>query len=235
MLNNNLLALIVTLTLSWAWLRINDFAAHRGWISSQMSRKIIHIGTGPLYVLCWLLFRNDASARYFAALVPLAITAQFFAVGVGLIKDEAAVKALSRSGNRREILRGPLYYGIIFVLMTVIFWYDSPVGIVALMLLCGGDGLADIFGRRFGRKTIPWNKGKSWAGSLAMFAGGWAFAVAVVGVFVAAGIFAPPLTAFLLPITLIALAGAVVETLPTPEMDNITVTAVAVLLGMVLF
>ena len=35
----------------------------------------------------------------------------------------------------------------------------------------GGDGLADIIGRRFGGVKLPWNTAKSWAGSLAMFIG----------------------------------------------------------------
>lgn len=35
----------------------------------------------------------------------------------------------------------------------------------------GGDGLADIVGRRFGGVKLPWNSNKSWAGSLAMFIG----------------------------------------------------------------
>ena len=155
MLNNNLIALILTFALSLVWLRINDYAAHRGWISSRLSRKIIHIGTGPIYVLCWLLFNDAPSARYLAALVPFSITVQFALVGLGVIKDEAAVKALSRTGDRAEILRGPLFYGIIFVALTIIYWLDSPIGIVALMLMCGGDGLADILGRRYGALRLP--------------------------------------------------------------------------------
>ncbi len=98
--------------------------------------------------------------RYLAALVPLAITAQFFMVGTGLMKDEAAVAALSRTGDRREILQGPLFYGIIFVLITIFYWYDSPIGITALMALCGGDGLADVLGRRLGEGKITLGTGK---------------------------------------------------------------------------
>ena len=161
MLNNNWIALVVTFIISLVWLRINDFAAHRGWVSSRLSRKFIHIGTGPIFVLCWLLFNEAPSARYLAALVPLLITIQFALVGLGVIQDEAAVKAMSRTGDRREILRGPLFYGVIFVIMTIIYWKDSPIGIVALMLMCGGDGLADILGRRYGSARLPWSQGKS--------------------------------------------------------------------------
>ena len=121
MLSNNFIALILTFIAAITWLRVNDFAAHRGWISSHLSRKIIHIGTGPIFVLCWLLFHEAPSARYLAALVPGLITVQFILVGLGIIKDESAVKALSRTGDRREILRGPLFYGIIFVVLTIIY------------------------------------------------------------------------------------------------------------------
>jgi phytol kinase len=234
MLPNNLLAVIVTFALSLAWLRINDFAAHRGWVSSDLSRKIIHMGTGPLFVLCWLLFQDTPSAPYLAALVPLAITFQFLLVGIGVIKDESAVKAMSRSGDRREILRGPLYYGIVFVVLTIVFWLRSPVGIIALMLLCGGDGLADILGRRFGSRKLPWNAGKSWLGTLGMFLGGWIFAIAVMAAYLAAGIFPGAMAAYLPAITIIALVGTVVESLPIHDLDNITVTLAAVLVGLLL-
>jgi phytol kinase len=235
MLPNNFLALVVTLVLALSWLRINNYTARRGWISSDLSRKIIHMGTGPLFVLCWLLFHDGYWARFLAAFVPFAITLQFILVGTGMVKDESAVRSMSRSGDRREILRGPLYYGIVFVVLTLVFWKDSPTGMIALMLLCGGDGLADIVGRRFGRSRIPWNREKSWAGSLGMFAGGWLFAAGILAVFVAAGVFESSLTAYLPAITLIAAVGTLVETLPLKDLDNFTVAAAAVALGLILF
>ena len=231
MLSNNFLALIITFATALLWLRINDFAAHRGWISGQLSRKIIHIGTGPLFVLCWLLFNAYPSARYLAALVPLSITAQFVLVGLGIMKDEAAVQAMTRTGNPREILRGPLFYGLVFVVLTIIYWKDAPTGMIGLMLMCGGDGLADIIGRRFGTKKLPWAKEKSWAGSLGMLVGGWIFAVGILAVFVSAGVFSGPLSGFLPALTLIAFAGTLVESLPLKDVDNITVTLTAVALG----
>jgi len=43
--------------------------------------------------------------------------------------------------------------------------------------MCGGDGLADIVGRRWGgNNRLPYNPTKSWAGSLAMILAGTAFA-----------------------------------------------------------
>lgn len=235
MLNNNWLALLVTFTLALIWLRINDFIAQRGWISSDLSRKIIHVGTGPIFVLCWLLFKDDAWARYLAALVPLAITLQFLLVGTGVIRDEAAVQAMSRTGERREILRGPLIYGIVFVVLTIWLWQTTPIGITALMLMCGGDGLADILGRRYGKARLSWNKQKSWAGSLGMLLGGWLLTVIVIGIYTSLGFFSRPLGGYLPAITFIAVAGTIVESLPVQDLDNLTVSLAAVILGFVLF
>ncbi len=235
MLSSNLIAVIITFVVALAWLRINDYLASRGWIESHLSRKIIHIGTGPLFVLCWLLFNETPINKYLAALVPLAFTVQFLLIGIGVIKDEASVNAMSRSGDRREILRGPLYYGIIFVILTISYWKSTPIGIIALMLMCGGDGLADILGRKWGTIRIPWNKGKSLAGSAGMLLGGWAFSVMIMWIFTAFEVFTSPILIYLLPITIIAVIGTLVESLPFKDIDNITITLSAVILGYFLF
>lgn len=232
---NNILATILTFAIALTWLRLMDFFAQRGWIESRLSRKIIHIGTGPIFVLCWLMFSDTPEARWLAALVPLAITVQFALVGLGIIKDEASVQAMSRSGERREILHGPLYYGIAFVLLTLLFWKTSPVGIVALMLMCGGDGIADIVGRRVASPKLPWSRNKSVAGSLSVLIGGLVLATAVVAVYVAVGVFAAPFSRYLLPLTLVAALAMAVESLPYKDIDNLTVTCVAALAGYFLF
>jgi len=232
---NPYLALVITLVIALFEIRSLDFAAHRGWIESRLSRKLIHILTGPLFVLCWLLFPDVWYARWLAALVPLLFTVQFAMIGLGVVKDEASVKAMSRSGDRREILRGPLFYGIIFVVMTLVYWKTSPIGIMALMLMCGGDGLADIMGRGIRSPKLLWNKDKSMAGSLGMFIGGWVLTALILAIFVASSVFAGPFTNYLLPITIIAVAATFVESLPLKDVDNITVTLAAVALGSWLF
>jgi len=228
-------ATVLTFAISLAWLRLMDFFANRGWIESRLSRKIIHIATGPIFVLCWLMFSDTPTARWMAALVPFAITVQFALVGLGVIKDEAAVQAMSRTGDRREILRGPLFYGIVFVLMTVLYWKESPIGITALMLMCGGDGIADLVGRRVKSPGLFWNRKKTLAGSLGVLFGGWILSMLILSVYVAARIFPGPLSGFLIPVTVIALVGTLVESLPFEDIDNITVTAAAALLGHLLF
>ena len=234
MFKSNLLALVVTLVIAFVWLRANDFTAHKGWISSSLSRKIIHIGTGPIFVLCWLFFNESPTSPYIAAIVPLGITAQFALVGTGIIKDPSAVDAMSRTGDRREILRGPLFYGIVFVLLTIIFWRKSPIGIIALMILCGGDGLADVVGNQIKSVPLPWSPKKSLAGSVTMLLGSFIMAVLVLWVFVGQGYFPGPIGHYLLPIGMMALATTLVESLPFTDIDNLTVPLISVLLGLLL-
>lgn len=231
MLSNIFLALAVTLVIAILWLRLNDYLAHRGLVSPQLSRKIIHVGTGPIFVLCWALFPAQPAARYLATLVPFAITIQFALVGLGKIKDEAAVSAMTRTGDRREILRGPLFYGIVFVLLTLLYWLDRPIGMVALMMLSGGDGLADILGKRIPSPRLPWSPRKSLAGSAAMFIGGWLFAFAIMCFFHSIGIFTESLGKYAVGIAAIAAAATLIESLPVKDIDNLTVPAVSVALG----
>jgi len=232
---NPFLATGLTFAIAIAWLRLMDFFAHKGWIGSRLSRKIIHIGTGPIYVLCWLMFPDIWYARYLAMLVPLLITVQFALVGLGIMKDDASVKSMSRTGDLREILRGPLYYGLMFILLTIFFWTENPIGIVALMMMCGGDGVADLVGRGFKSAKLPHSPEKSVAGSLGVFFGGWILSALVLLVYVFAGVFPAPFTAYFLPLTAVAVVGTLVESLPFKDIDNITVTLASVLVGWFVF
>jgi phytol kinase len=233
-LNNSWIALLVTLVIAFVWLRLIDFLAHKGLISSAHSRKIIHIGTGPIFVLCWIFFPDEKLSPFLAALVPLIITLQFALVGFGVIPDKATVDSMSRTGDRREILRGPLFYGVVFILLTIIFWRKTPVGIVALMILCGGDGIADIIGKRFGKLKIPWSQEKTLAGSLSMVIGGFLLASFILWIFVLKGFFVGPMVRYLLPISVIVLVATVIESLPFKDIDNLSIPFISVILGLIL-
>lgn len=226
---------VLTFVIALAWLRFMDFLAQRGFLESKLSRKIIHIGTGPLFVLCWLLFPDRSASRYLAALVPSLITIQFALIGLGVIKDEATVEAICRTGNPREMLLGPLFYGIAFVVLTILYWTDSPIGIVALMLICGGDGMADIIGTKVKSPPLPWSKQKSVAGTLAMFIGGWLLSFVIISIFILAGKFSYQISEIVVPITILAVLGTMVESLPYSDIDNLTVPAITMLAGHFLF
>ena len=66
-------------------------------------------------------------------------------------------------------MKGPLLYTIMFTFALLLFWRNGPIGTTAVAMMSGGDGMADLVGRNVGRAKLPWNKQKTWAGSIAMF------------------------------------------------------------------
>lgn len=92
--------------------------------------------------------------------------------GTGAVNDPGLVKSVSRGGSVDELLKGPLYYVIVLIASCVFCWRDSPAGVAAIALMCGGDGMADIFGRRWGKTKLPYNANKTYVGSAAMFVAG---------------------------------------------------------------
>ncbi len=226
---------ILTFIIALGWLRFMDWVAQKGYVDNRLSRKIIHVGTGPFFVLCWLLYPDSHYSRYLAAIIPLLFTIQFALIGTGVIKDQATVDAICRTGNPREMLLGPLFYGIVFVALTIIYWTDSPVGIIALMLICGGDGLADIVGSKVKSSPIPWSKQKSMAGTLAMLLGGWFFSMGMLIVFISAGVFDLQIVNILIPVSILVILATFVESLPFKDIDNLTIPAVTMIAGYFLF
>lgn len=224
-------------------------------LSQKLTRKLVHIICGPGFVLTWLLFRcataiplvdsatkcdtppprsSSPEARFIAALVPLANGVRLVAIGSKWVDNPAAVKAISRSGDSTELLRGPLYYVLVMVVATVAFWRTSPVGLVVIALMCFGDGFADVAGRRWG-KAHKWafNPDKSYAGSAAMFIGGLGCAAALLAAFSAAGYVSVSWQTAAPALVAITAAATLVEALPLSDAvdDNISVPSVAMVLA----
>jgi len=219
----DLIAMLISVAVALAFLKLNDLIARRGWLPEHITRKLVHIGTGPLFLLCWPLYSTTWHARWFAAFVPGSLTALFALIGLGIVRKDDFVAAMSRTGDPRELLRGPLMYGIVFVAVTLIFWTGSPVGVVLLMLLCGGDGLADVVGRRHGRAKLPGQRDKSWAGSLGFFLGGLGFTMVYLAYFVAVGFLQLDLAVALAPVCVTTLVATAVEAYTPADLDNLTV------------
>ena len=109
-------------------------------------------------------------------------------------------------GETYEFITAPIFFALGISLTLLLF--PSPASSAAIAIFALGDSAASIFGRMVGRKTLFFNKGKTIEGSLC----GLFFA------FLAGAFFVNPLE---------ALAGAVVamvvETLPLPVNDNLTI------------
>ncbi|XP_062203116.1 probable phytol kinase 2, chloroplastic isoform X2 [Phragmites australis] len=143
---------------------------------------------------------------------------------------------MTRHGDYRELLKGPLYYACALTLTTIIFWRASPISIAVICNLCAGDGVADIVGRRFGHAKLPHNPEKSYAGSIAMFLAGFIASVLYMCYFNIFG-FVEKSWTMDVAFGVISLVAAVVESLPisTRLDDNLTVPLASVLVGGLVF
>ncbi|KAL9419185.1 hypothetical protein AB3S75_037025 [Citrus x aurantiifolia] len=206
-----------------------DNLSQRKLIQQSLSRKLVHILSGLLFMVSWPIFRfpsrASTEARYFAALVPLVNCLRLVINGLSLVKDDGLIKSVTREGNPKELLRGPLYYVLMLILSALVFWRDSPVGVISLSMMCGGDGVADVIGRRFGSMKIFYNEKKSWAGSISMFVFGFLVSIGMLYFYSILGYYQLDLIETLQRVALVSLVATVVESLPITEVvdDNISV------------
>ncbi|KAF4368018.1 hypothetical protein F8388_002629 [Cannabis sativa] len=221
-----------------------DSLTGRNLIQQSLSRKLVHILSGLMFMVSWPIFRypfsscskilislnfsfnsTSTSARYFASLVPMVNCLRLLVHGFSLVEDDGLIKSVTRHGNPEELLRGPLYYVIVLILCALVFWRESPVAVIALSMMCGGDGVADIMGRRFGSAKIPYNPDKSLVGSISMFVFGFLVSVGMLYYFSALGYFNLDWPSTLQRVALVSMVATVVESLPISNVvdDNLSV------------
>eukprot|EP00475_Leptophrys_vorax_P000912 TRINITY_DN10483_c0_g1_i1.p1 TRINITY_DN10483_c0_g1~~TRINITY_DN10483_c0_g1_i1.p1 ORF type:complete len:339 (-),score=-3.41 TRINITY_DN10483_c0_g1_i1:1057-2073(-) len=215
---------------------LSDYLTKKKICGTKTSRKLLHILIGLIYMLfCWPLFSSHPDARYLAVTAPIVTASRLLLLGLGVTRDDGMIRSMSRQGAAGELLSGPLCYAVAILLITVRYWRDSPVGPVSMVVMCGGDGIADIWGRRHAMRMLPWNQRKSWAGSRAMLVFGTVMSLFYTLFFHLLGYFPLPYpllsTAF--RIFLVNLGSTIVESLPISHVvdDNITVPLTAVMLS----
>uniref|UniRef100_A0A7N0U622 phytol kinase n=1 Tax=Kalanchoe fedtschenkoi TaxID=63787 RepID=A0A7N0U622_KALFE len=206
-------------------------------IRQSLSRKLVHILSGLLFAASWPFFSDSVHARYFAALVPLANFFRLLIHGLSLAADDTLVTSLTREGNPKELLRGPLYYVVVLLVSTTVFWRESPVGVVSVAMMCGGDGIADIIGRRYGFQKLPYNPHKSWLGSISMFICGSLISAGMLYCFTSLGCFSLDWSSALQRVLLVSLVATIVESLPITETldDNLSVPLASMVTALMIF
>lgn len=64
----------------------------------------------------------------------------------------------------------PLSYILsVLSLLSLSFFINERICFAAIAILAAGDGFAGVIGRRYGRHRLPFNKNKSWEGSVSGF------------------------------------------------------------------
>jgi phytol kinase len=203
----------------------------RNVIQQSLSRKLVHILSGLLFVLAWPIFSGSTEARYFAAFVPLVNGLRLVINGLSISPNSMLIKSVTREGRAEELLKGPLFYVLALLFSAVFFWRESPIGMISLAMMCGGDGIADIMGRKFGSTKIPYNPRKSWAGSISMFIFGFFISIALLYYYSSLGYLHMNWETTLQRVAMVSMVATVVESLPITDQldDNISVPLATIL------
>ncbi|KAJ1453529.1 hypothetical protein M885DRAFT_523979 [Pelagophyceae sp. CCMP2097] len=220
------------------WIKLWSTAEAAGLVAAKVSRKIIHCATAPLFLMVWPFFSTSPYARLIAAAAPLLQVFKIVAAGNSDAPNDI-VRAVSRSGNNREVLGGPLLYTGVLFLATLLGWRGSAAAAVAVAQMAVGDGIADIVGRRFGRRKWSFNTDKSPVGTLAFFCGA---SLATLGLFKWFSLFGSCVNLMQTPNLVLKVAAisatcAAVEVAPAIGFldDNLSVPLAGCLLGLAVF
>lgn len=221
---------VVAIGASLIWLEIWTSLANNGKIDPKLSRKIIHCGSAPLFMCLWPLYSDDSYNKVLAAFVPFLNAARLFIAGIRSNDDMSSssrrlAATISRSGSNKEALGGPLIYTIVLFLATIVFFRDSPTGVVAVCQMAAGDGLADIVGRRWGTAKWPFSVNKSYIGSLSFVIGGFLVSAGVLQLLSVSGSLNLDVVANLPQLLLVSIICAATELVPIGD-DNVSVPLV---------
>jgi len=223
---------------------INGRIQKIGKISTIITRKVVHIFAAPVFAITWLLFSGNLFTRFIVVIVPLIFILQFILIGTGKIKDEEFVNSMSRTGDPSELLKGTLYYAIIMVIITIFWFYipfsgnlndANPTSLIILGCLAGGDGLADIIGRKFGGKKKFGIGGaeKTVVGSIAMFIGSFMVSFILLLIFSLEVESFNPFT-LILQLLIISLIATLAEMLSPKRVDNLIIPFMVIITILIL-
>ncbi len=242
----DIIAFFISLIVVMMLVQINAAIEKSGKLSTDVTRKVIHIFAAPLWILTWMLFSGGIFSRWLALIVPLFFVLQFVSIGTGKVENEDFVKSMSRSGDPKELLGGTLYYSLLMMVFGIISFYvpaggalalASPMAIIVFGCLAGGDGLADVIGRKYGgdKKFGIGGSERTIAGSIGMFLGSFLFSIILLYLF-SFEVIGWDVMAMLVPVLVISIVATIVEALSPKGLDNWTVPiAVAIMVFLMPF
>ncbi|MDX1614191.1 MAG: hypothetical protein R3300_07760 [Candidatus Promineifilaceae bacterium] len=187
----------------------------RGY-GGEYTRKIVHIGVG---MLAWIV------PFLFSSPWPFVLAALTFAV-INLLDWRFGFFPAMVSADRTNL--GTVYFPLAAATVALLFWRQPPLMVAALMPLTWGDGLASVVGRAYGtHRYAVFGQQRSLQGSAAFFVMGGIFTWLALWLLPGPPEIGP--AAALLPALAIVVATTITEAFSVYGLDNLTVTAAAVL------
>ena len=135
---------------------LNRFTA----VGAEVSRKVVHIGTGNVILLAWWLE------------IPgwVGIAAGFLAGAIALISYQVPILPSLNSINRKSL--GTFFYAVTISVLVAWFWplQHQEYAALGILVMTWGDGLAAVIGQKYGKHIYQvWGIQKSWEGSATMY------------------------------------------------------------------
>jgi HAD superfamily phosphoserine phosphatase-like hydrolase len=196
----------------------NHMHSHSVMSRSRGLRETIHMSSFLLSFICIYLLGNIMVASlilFVAVLYTLSEVARVRGINIPILSS-----ITWNAANKTELYEfatSPIHFALGISISLLIF--PAPIRYVAITILTLGDSCAHIFGMKFGRTPLPFNKGKNLEGTLF----GFLFA------FLGAMIFVDPVRALIA-----AAVGMLVEALPLPINDNLTMPLASGLMLLIL-
>jgi len=190
----------------------------KGVMGSEGSRKFIHIGVANWYFLA-LIFIEDSNDFWWLIIPPIS-----FVVLNYISYKKQLISSMERDGKGNM---GTVYYPIALLVVLILsfrVFNNSYLGLMGVMIMGYGDGLAAVIGSKYGKKDI--GNGKTLLGVLTMFFVSLITATTIV--MILDGI------AYLWIGLIIALIATLIEYITPKGLDNLSVPIVSTLLYYVL-
>lgn len=185
-------------------------ATHEIW------RKSVHFA--GIFFLPVLLWRREAFVGLLASFLVIYLIVELAGrYGLQIPLLSMLTEKCKRPGEKGRLSRGALFLVLAGILTP--FLFGQTAAAVGLAQVFVADTAATLTGMAWGAKKLPWSRKKSWVGSATFL-----------------------LVSFLISLWLVpwpqalvlALIGAAVESLPIPEVDNLTVPLLVSTAAMIL-
>lgn len=208
----NIIVTVVAFIYVFGIVWVMDFLVKKGF-PQDLSRKVVHIAAGS-WLIFWLFYDSSHWTKYLNISPAFLWTLLLLQKGFFAKEDDQAVKTMTRTGDRKELLKGPLYFTIVMNLFGTVY-YGSNLAFYAMGFLTWGDGLAPVVGSRFGKHKFFILSQKSFEGSTTFLFFG------IVGTLIFHLIFGINVDWIFLAIC--AIISTLIEALSPKDLDNILI------------
>ncbi|MBD1828028.1 SEC59/DGK1/VTE5 family protein [Microcoleus vaginatus GB1-A2] len=129
-------------------------------VDAEVSRKVVHIGTGNVILLAWWLE------------IPgwVGISAGVLAGAIALISYQVPILPSLNTIKRKSL--GTFFYAVSISVLVAWFWplQHQEYAALGILVMTWGDGLAAVIGQKYGQHIYRvWGTQKSWEGSATMY------------------------------------------------------------------